>query len=46
MKLLVTVLITGHGHRNRHHPAGLAHPGQSRGKLTGPATIPLAASQE
>ena len=44
MKLLVTVLITGH--RNRHHPAGLAHPGQSRGKLTGPATIPLAASQE
>jgi len=38
------VLITGHGHRNRHHLAGLAHPA-NRGKLTGPATIPLAASQ-
>ena len=39
------MLITGRGHRNGYHLAGLARP-VNRGKLTGSAMISLAASQE
>jgi UDP:flavonoid glycosyltransferase YjiC (YdhE family) len=40
-----TDLVKDWQSRNRHHLAGLAHPA-NRGRLTGPATIPLAVLRE